>query len=792
MGEPFFLEHTLTEREKYLTTVANCLMSTHKFNLETLRRYLTGFIRISLFKESIQGAANLFKVKGFDDAYVKTKERLQEIEKATFEDDAMVIRFINPELWLADEAKDMENAISTGSSVLDGALGGNIVEIERDGKKDKIIKGGMFKGEATAILAPTNTGKCLGKDTPVLMFDGTVKNVQDVVVGDQLMGPDSKPRLVLGTTIGYGPLYKITPNAGGISWICNDVHVLSLKAGYNNGYRKKGDILNISLNEYLQKCSDFKRCSRMWRTAIDFKEKRLEIPPYILGLWLGDGNSDSARFTTMDNEVVEAISSYADEIGCHVTINNNTNSGRAKMYAISNNHHGNPFLTALRGLGLINNKHIPHQYLTGSTEQRLQLLAGLIDTDGYISNGIIDFVQKSKILADNVAFLARSLGFKVTMKNVIKTIKSIGFTGNYFRLTIAGAVSCLPLRIKRKRNKSDAKKNPLTCGFSVDFVGKGKYYGFELGGDHLFLLGDFTVTHNTTLMLTIARHAIYQGKKVLLITHEGKPTSIRRTILASMMGMNKRELLTMSASGTAKILDEVSKYIEDHMTYIHYSKALEMYVEDVVAEIRKRDSELRLKTGKGYDLIIDDYPAKLKSRVLSKQQVTSRVELAYIYDAFNMLASELKTHCLVAAQTNREGYKANRSASEGDMYLDIDSISESYGIGQNIANMLSLNRSNNDKRLEILHLTVIKSRDNITHQTIHTRTDYGAGLTHGDSNMFDKFGSRCRPVGHLIGYLDESSDVKKSEDVDAFIKSMENDAKVLEDAKSGAFNGWSR
>src|SRR5437588_12794461 len=87
-------------------------------------------------------------------------------------------------------------------------------------------------GTGNALVdAVAGAGKCLGENTPVLLFDGRVVPVQGIVEGDLLMGPDSQPRCVLSTCTGFGPLYRIIPIKG-ISWVCNDVHVLTL-AGTN-------------------------------------------------------------------------------------------------------------------------------------------------------------------------------------------------------------------------------------------------------------------------------------------------------------------------------------------------------------------------------------------------------------------------------------------------------------------------------------------------------------------------------------------------------------------------------
>ena len=99
------------------------------------------------------------------------------------------------------------------------------------------------------IYGDNGVGKCLGKGTPVLMYDGTIKSVEDIVPGDILMGPGSKPRNVLTTTVGKGPLCRIVPTKGD-SWICNYDHILTL-TGCKGVRGVDGKTVDISVKDYL-------------------------------------------------------------------------------------------------------------------------------------------------------------------------------------------------------------------------------------------------------------------------------------------------------------------------------------------------------------------------------------------------------------------------------------------------------------------------------------------------------------------------------------------------------------
>ena len=110
-------------------------------------------------------------------------------------------------------------------------------------------------------------------------------------------------------------------------------------------------------------------------------------------------------------------------------------------------------LSLLRdNLGVLKNKHIPFDYLTSGREDRLQLLAGIIDTDGSVTHGGYEITQKNRELLKQVKWLADSLGFRTSkLKEKICTIKSTGFSGSYYRITIHGQMSEIPVKINRKK-----------------------------------------------------------------------------------------------------------------------------------------------------------------------------------------------------------------------------------------------------------------------------------------------------------------------------------------------------
>ena len=363
---------------------------------------------------------------------------------------------------------------------------------------------GAFDEKGGGVLSlPCGFGKCLGKDTRVMMFDGTIKNVQDIRVGELIMGDDSTPRTVVSTCSGFEQLYKIIPNKGD-PYIVNESHILSLKYIQKRN-KNHGKILDISVIDYLNTSNNFKHTEvRGYRVPISFQEKIVPLDPYMIGYWLGDGTSRAARITCQESTVLHYFHKNLRKYDLCLDYISNYD------YRIKGDK-PNYFFKILRDLDLVGNKHIPHIYKCNSREVRLQVLAGIIDADGSAIKGGWDFCQKNETLFDDVMFLARSLGFACYKQKCKKTCTNAPEgpkTGTYFRCSITGSgVEKVPCKVQRKKlEPREQIKDVLNVGIKIEKLDIGEYFGFEIDGNRRFVLGDFTVTHNTTVALALAGH----------------------------------------------------------------------------------------------------------------------------------------------------------------------------------------------------------------------------------------------------------------------------------------------
>jgi replicative DNA helicase len=519
-------------------------------------------------------------------------------------------------------------------------------------KLDKITSGWQ-PSDLIIIAARPGMGKCLGKGTKVLMFDGSLQKAEDVLEGDLLMGDDSTPRKVLSIARGCEKMYWVHQNKA-MSYRVNESHILSLRRSRNEGSHVKGTVLNITVKEYLEKSDKFKSNYKGYKVAVEFEEKTLPLEPYYLGLWLGDGHSYSQRITNIDEEVITYLNEYATRLESELVVYNQEN--RTPNYSIVNR---NKFIseefntciqTELRQLDLIQNKHIPKDFLINSTNNRLQLLAGIIDSDGYYSSefNCFEIVQKSEKFAKQIKFLCDSLGFRASFKKKKTSVKSTGFLGEAFRIRIFGNLDSIPTKIERKKARAwSAIVDWKVTGIKVEEDIVDDYYGFEIDGNRLFLLEDMTVTHNTAFVLSMARNiAIDSGHPVALFSLEMSSVQLITRLISSETGLSSEKLRTGKLEKHEwEQLSVKVKNLEKAPLYIDDSPSLSIF--DLRAKAR------RLASQHGIKIIIVDYLQLMTAGGNGKGGGNREQEISTISRNLKALAKELAIPVIALSQLSR-------------------------------------------------------------------------------------------------------------------------------------------
>lgn len=358
------------------------------------------------------------------------------------------------------------------------------------------------------------TAGCLGKDTPILMHDGSIKPVQDIRVGDKVMGVDSTPRNVLSVSTGIDKLYKIKPVKGD-SWICNSQHLLTVydqNIARNNKVKKEENQLNplvdypISkiLKKPVEKTTGAKMKLQLQRTGVDFPEQELSLDPYFVGLWIAEGSknkNDVSNFSINENDTV--LINYLENFkfeGEKVSVHKRKERGCYGINVKLRKGRINPIRAILKNFAKEKGRlNIPKEYFINSQENRLNLIAGILDGDGHLdNNNCYQLITKYKEISDLVVFLCRSLGLAAYCCKKIGRIKSLNFEGEYYSISISGNTNIIPVKVERKKAKERKQiKTVLRTGFWIEEIGVGKWYGFKVDKDERFLLGDFTITHNS-------------------------------------------------------------------------------------------------------------------------------------------------------------------------------------------------------------------------------------------------------------------------------------------------------
>ena len=346
----------------------------------------------------------------------------------------------------------------------------------------------FFEGVITKLIItlPPQHGKLLPADTPILTTKGWKKH-GELEYGDYVFNQDGEPVMVLSNSGVYRwPVERITFQ-GGETILAAKEHLWKLNVEYDD-HKGRREIITETQHIYDRR---HRRSPYIdYPKPLQMPHRELPIDPYVLGLWLSDG---------LKKQGVIAI---GEEDAPHYSKFGEARKVREGYYRVLV-----PGLrTKLRENGLIGNKHIPVEYLLSSEEQRMELLRGLMDSDGYCdTRGRCEFAQISGQLADDVYVLIRSLGYKATktefpMKLYWRVVgKKVRI---FFSPDRNDRVFRLPRKAERLRNKTMLDRQDKYKLFIKGIEHYGEVDGncIQVEGG-MYLAGyDFIPTHNSELV----------------------------------------------------------------------------------------------------------------------------------------------------------------------------------------------------------------------------------------------------------------------------------------------------
>jgi replicative DNA helicase len=502
---------------------------------------------------------------------------------------------------------------------------------------------GLQPNNLVVVGARPAMGKAQPVDTPVLTPTGW-RPIGDIRPGDLVVGADGGPTTVLAVhPQGVIPVYRVSLNDGTSTRACAD-HRWFVQSHIDRRAGRDGRV--VTTKEILEGLNAGR--SRDFHipvvAPVRHPEIELPIPPYVLGLLLGDGGLTHCTpvITTADPEVITSIETALPFL--------KPSSNDRLSYRLGLGRSGgiiNPLTAALRDLGLwghkSESKFIPTPYLFAGVEQRLALLQGLMDSDGWCEKfNSLQFASASPSLANDVCVLVRSLGGTARLR-VRHTTHLDSHT-----VTLRLPRDMCPFRLARKSCKwnGDGKwARPDRRIVAVAEDGEADSVCLTVvAADGLYVTEAHIVTHNTSFALGMLAHAAMEANvPSLLFSLEMGRDEITQRLLCSEARVDATKLRNgrfddrdwQKVTAAVGRLAEAPIYIDDNPN---------VTVMDIRAKAR------RLKAREGLGLIIIDYLQLMSGRARAESR---QVEVAEMSRNLKILARELQIPVVALSQLSR-------------------------------------------------------------------------------------------------------------------------------------------
>lgn len=592
-------------------------------------------------------------------------------------------------------------------------------------KLNLITNGGLPPKTLTTIVGGTNVGKAQPNNTLVATPTGWRK-IGELKVGEYVMGSNGLPTKVLGVyPRGVLPIYRLTTWDGSTTLSADDhLWTVKIKGEWQTRTTKE---LSILKNKRIQLPSN---------RPVEFNESDLPMDPYVLGLLVGDGCysvNSSIGYSSADQELIEYISNFYK-----VTKRKNYD-----YYVVGAN-------DDLRKSGLkFGNrsweKEIPEKYLLGTSAQRLAVLQGLMDTDGYVNTEGAGsgagtrarFNSTSRKLCENVAYLVRSLGGVAKISDRVP--KFYPYKGEkrqgrpYFEVSVALSPEITPFRLKRKVEKWKPKEYRSRIIKSILPEGEDYCTCIKVEAeDSLYITEDFIVTHNTLAMCSLAGDNLAMGYDVLYITAEMSKDEIAKRIYANVLDTGLEQLPLLRLNDLKNKVDNLRRKTMGKLIVHEYPNGTAS-----AANVRALISELSLKKSFKPQIIYVDYLSIMASSRVTRKGTAKHEYVMSISEEFRSLAQIENVPVVSAIQLNRDGF--------GSSDADIDDVADSFGASMTMDLMLIL--SSNDELQKLGQYIVKQGKNRLGPK--HKHRAFVIGVDYDKQRLYDVEDSANENVGMM-------------------------------------------
>lgn len=452
-------------------------------------------------------------------------------------------------------------------------------------------------------------GKALALDTPIPTPSG-MRTMADVHPGDYVFGVDGKPALVTLESenflnhdcyeVEFSTGEKVIADADHL-WETDARHITTSGRGTRKGVKNQdhtGVRTTVELfnTQYSQITAGYKTNNHRLPTAepLQFPQKGFSVNPYVLGVWLGDGKSEGAGFESADLEIVGLVSldepvtfGYRESASASYSLSDGDRTQQARDKSCQ---------ARLRKLGVIGNKHIPEEYFSGSINQRLELLRGLMDTDGCIcKKGECYFDNCNETLARGVARLAASLGFRPNIRSnpaklygrTVNTCWTVSFTPYHDELVF---------NLSRKGDRQQPRKTSSHTRRTIKRVTKVPSVPTKCiavnSPRNLYLITESCIpTHNTGLAAALSLYHLIAD----VDPATGKPEKSPRVVVAATTREQAKEcfLAAVAMRNNSSVLSKkINQSGKDDKAYALHTKPALGRLSMMTRDAKSQDGKL--------------------------------------------------------------------------------------------------------------------------------------------------------------------------------------------------------
>lgn len=562
-----------------------------------------------------------------DDTITDAVRRLDEVRGSVNANDGIV---------------DAEKALKMVYDQINDNLSGLNKDSIKTGFRFSDEKGGLRCGSLVVVGAFTSVGKALPMNANILTPNGWVKN-KDLFVGQQISSIDGKPSYV--TNIfkrGVRDMYNITFTDGRVVKCCGE-HLWEVN--YPNW--RTPHILNTLEIKKLQEGVSYKnRMSVPAFSGIHGQYKEYVLHPYILGVLLGDGClTNGVVWSKPDIFIKEKIEGLLKNT--NYSINKKGNS----CFSISTKRgESNPLLEELNKLGLkgvlSHDKFIPEIYLNSCREQRIQLLNGLMDTDGYSSKeGHCVYSTTSKRLAGDFLYLCHSLGYRASIKEKIPTIKGKEYRKVY-NITICAVDDSELFSLPRKKERTKKRNRCHIVIRSIEYAGREECQCITVSHERqLYITDGFIVTHNSTLAMNIAVNAAKNNVPVAYYSLEMSVKELWARVVCQHTGVPAWKIMAYA------LTREEMSLVDGCYTEL---RGLPIYIDDnATTKFDKMIRSVRTMAKMyGVKMFVVDYLQIFAQGAKNEREETM---LSYMARECKNICRELNIVCILLSQLRRAG-----------------------------------------------------------------------------------------------------------------------------------------